>query len=43
MAYPFSPLDHYGPMSVDANHLGGKQCVPSSFAQKFEPDTAETP
>lgn len=30
-------------MRVDANHAGGKQITPNSFAHKFRPDVAEAP
>lgn len=30
-------------MRVDANHAGGKQYTPNSFAHKFRPDAAEAP
>jgi catalase len=43
MANSFSSPNVDGPMRVDANHAGGKQYLPNSFAHKFRPDVAEAP
>jgi catalase len=43
MAKSYSSLNVDGPMRVDANHAGGKQYTPNSFAHKFSPDAAEAP
>ncbi|KAL9630455.1 MAG: hypothetical protein Q9164_006407, partial [Protoblastenia rupestris] len=43
MAGHYSSLNSDGPMRVDANLAGIKQCVPNSFKMAFRPDTAEAP
>jgi catalase len=43
MANSYSSLNPDGAMRVDANHAGGKQYTPNSFAHKFRPDAAEAP
>ena len=43
MAGSYASLNFDGQQRNDANHAGNPQYAPSSFVNKFRPDTAESP